>query len=200
MLSLAEESMKEDNTLGFYKGGALTSDEEPLKLGVADERSCLILVPHGSGTLMYQKRSFIFFQNIHQFYSGSFDPGSFHGDGNWTLNKTDFFGTFEHGTYAPGTPDLRTLPVADDMFSATYKGTFAIQDDYDFNNSDHALWAEYNHMILPNGHGSLEILAGGNPFESYEGHFEMGHYHGKGILTRGTETFEGRFEHGAFKG
>ena len=192
--------MKIDNTLGFYKGDALTTDEEPFKLDVEDERSCLILAPHGSGTLMYQKTSFIFFQKIHQFYSGSFDRASFHGDGNWTIGKKDFFGTFEHGTYAPDSADLVKAPVADDMLRASYKGMFAIQDDYDFKQRDHTLWADYNHRIIPNGHGSLEIFADGNLFESYKGDFDLGCYHGKGVLTRGTETFTGRFENGAFKG
>jgi len=34
--------------------------------------------------------------------------------------------------------------------------------------------------------------------ESYTGVFDTGRYYGYGTLTRGSETFEGLFENGAF--
>lgn len=193
--------MRGNNTLGFYKGSGLLHEGESLFGSDRKDRQPrrLVLLPHGSGTLMYEKQWLMLFRRPHQFYTGSFDQGSFHGEGSWTLGKKDFFGFFDLGQFKTENRELSEPTSSGARLTCTYKGSFQIREDYSYSNSTEDFWKEYKHMIIPNGHGSLEIRSGQVVIEAYKGEFLVGYYHGEGELTRGSEMFSGRFEWGALR-
>ena len=51
------------------------------------------------------------------------------------------------------------------------------------------------HNLFPDGHGKIVYSLDGEVIEQYEGMFEAGQYHGKGILIdRFGEIYEGEFK------
>ena len=55
------------------------------------------------------------------------------------------------------------------------------------------------HTLHPHGHGKIIYSLDGEVIEQYEGEFEAGQYHGKGILVdRHGEIYEGQFKENLF--
>lgn len=100
------------------------------------------------------------------------------------------FGLFKKNT-GHGEPDFDY-----DKVTTYYEGG-VISADYvaeTLSRSDINKQAHPFHNLLPHGHGKIVYSLHGEILEQYTGEFEVGQYHGKGVLIdRYGEIYEGIF-------
>ena len=105
------------------------------------------------------------------------------------------FGLFKKNT-GHGEPDFDY-----DKVTTHYEGG-VISADYvaeTLSRSDINKQAHPFHNLLPHGHGKIVYSLHEEIIEQYEGEFDVGQYHGKGVLIdRYGEIYEGRFNANLF--
>ena len=147
-------------------------------LDVEDERSCLIQ----ASRFRYSDvpEDVIYFLSEKPSILRLLRSGSFHGDGIDHQEKgfLRHLRTWNTCTRPAGQLRLQWQTTC----SGVYKGTFAIGTT-----KTHSAIIRFGRLKShdhSHGHGSLEIFADGNLFESHAVTLK-GHYHGKGVRTRG---------------